>query len=209
MAATDKGPSLENRLLPERLWACHGRILAFLRYRTSSDELAEDILSETYLAFLQGGAPNSAFRDDQALRNYLMTVAVNKLRDHYRRAGNQSARRWQFRSREGLDQWLDNLVDEHADPAARVVEADDAARRQRLVASVMAVLPDRYRVVLNLKFTQDQSNPEIARRMELGIKAVESLLVRAKAAFRAEFERQALANEGTPKRVNVGKGRRP
>ena len=195
-------------ILSDRLWSFHGGLLAFLRYRTGSEELAEDLLSETYLAFLKSNPPDSTFRDDTALRNYLMTMALNKLRDHYRRAANRPERRLQFRTREELELWLEQLADRDSDPAALVVDADEEGQRRRLVASVMASLPNRYREVLGLKFTQDLANPEIARRLDLGIKAVESLLVRAKAAFRKEFEAQSLANETAATRVDGKQGGR-
>jgi RNA polymerase sigma-70 factor (ECF subfamily) len=209
LAASQGGqPPADGPVLPDRLWACHGRLLAFLRYRCGSDELAEDLLSETYLAFLKGSPPARAFRDGDALRNYLMAIALNKLRDHFRRAGNQPERRLSFRTVEELELWLEGLADGRNDQAAALVQAEEDESRRRLVASVMAALPERYRTVLQLKFSEELANPAIAERLGLGIKALESLVVRAKAAFRAEFENQSMANERGAGRVDVIKGGR-
>jgi RNA polymerase sigma-70 factor (ECF subfamily) len=74
-----------------------------------------------------------------------------------------------------------------------VVDADDpeAALRRRelsgLVQLTLDSLPARYGDVLEWKYIQDLSVGEIAARLGVGYKAAESLLTRARAAFRDGF----------------------
>lgn len=210
MAATtpEDGGGKADRALSDRLWVFHARLLAFIRYRVSDEDLAQDILSETYLAYLRRNKGLEAFRDEAALRNYLMAIAANKLRDHFRRGEEKSGRRLRFGSQEELELWLEALPDAAPGHEDALAAAEEEAERKRLVAAVMAVLPERYRRILALKFTEGLGNPAIAERLGLGIKAVESLLVRAKAAFRDEFEGLSLANEGAKNGVDERKGGR-
>ena len=55
---------------------------------------------------------------------------------------------------------------------------------QRLVQATMDVLPDRYGDVLEWKYVDGLPVHEIAARLDMGPKAAESLLTRARTAFR-------------------------
>jgi RNA polymerase sigma-70 factor (ECF subfamily) len=56
-----------------------------------------------------------------------------------------------------------------------------------LVRVALDNLPARYAAVLEWKYIEGESVREIAQRLELGQKAVESLLTRARGAFREAF----------------------
>ena len=77
--------------------------------------------------------------------------------------------------------------------ALAAVDADDpeAALRRRelsdLVQLTLDYLPARYGDVLEWKYIQELSVGEIAARLGIGYKAAESLLTRARAAFRDGF----------------------
>ena len=204
LAVTSQGP--EGDSLRKALVSQHHYLLALLRYKTGDESLAEDLLQETYLAFLALAPDPRRFADLTKLKNYLVTIALNKLRDHWRREGGSKGRRTLFRSRKELDEWLENLPSAHAGPARELQEKEEEDRRNRAVALAMEKLPDRHRIVLGLKFTEDLDNGGIAARMGIGVKAVESLLVRAKAGFRKEFENVALRENGSPgERVDRGR----
>lgn len=74
-------------------------------------------------------------------------------------------------------------VDESADGFARVHEQELGKR----VAKAVAKLPPRQREVLVLCFYEGRSNVEAAEHLDLTVGAVESLLVRARRALRAEL----------------------
>ena len=60
----------------------------------------------------------------------------------------------------------------------------------------MENLAERYRNILTYKFNANLENAEIAEKMGIGIKAAESLIFRAKAAFKKEFRKLALKENG-------------
>ncbi len=180
----DSGEGIDPAL-SKALWDEHQYLLALLVYKLGDDDLAQDILQETYLAFLRSGS-RPRFSDAKKLRNYLVTIALNKIRDYYRSAASPS-RRLCFRTEEEADAWLASLPSGEAGPAEGLERELEDRRRQALVALAMEALPQQQRLVLELKFTQGLDNPQAAARMGIGIKALESLLFRAKAAFKKEF----------------------
>jgi RNA polymerase sigma-70 factor (ECF subfamily) len=74
-------------------------------------------------------------------------------------------------------------IDESADGFARVHEQQVGRR----VAKAVSSLPSRQRQVLVLCFYEGRSNVEAAELLDLTVGAVESLLVRARRALRAEL----------------------
>jgi RNA polymerase sigma-70 factor (ECF subfamily) len=78
------------------------------------------------------------------------------------------------------------------DAAASLASTDpesEAGRRElsRLVQLTLDHLPGRYGQVLEWKYIQGLSVDEIAQRLGVGYKAAESLLTRARGAFRDAF----------------------
>jgi len=78
---------------------------------------------------------------------------------------------------------LESIRFERDDPESQSVRRE-VARRVHLT---LDHLPPRYAVVLEWKYTDGLSMKEISDRMGVSAKAVESLLSRARAAFRDGF----------------------
>jgi RNA polymerase sigma-70 factor (ECF subfamily) len=76
-------------------------------------------------------------------------------------------------------------------PSAELRLAED--QRKRIVADALAALPDRQRAALVLSYYEDVSNIEAAEALGVSVSALESLLVRARKALRAELERHRSA----------------
>ncbi len=97
-------------------------------------------------------------------------------------------RKWARRQR--LAQDAVGQEDTEASPSEGVVRADQ----------VLASLPERYETVLRAKYAEQYTVAEIARRWGRSPKAIESLLTRARTAFRTawrEWEEGAMLKEGT------------
>jgi RNA polymerase sigma-70 factor (ECF subfamily) len=127
---------------------------------------AEDLTSETFLA-----AMDSARKEDPPDISvpWLIGVARHKLADHYRRR-------------------------RHSDVSVADVPEPDAsddwdAELDRIVAeSALARLSEPHRAVLTLRYMDDCSVPECAELIGRTVHATEALLVRARRAFRQEYE---------------------
>lgn len=192
----------EKNLLRGKLWEHHRYLLAMLRFKARDEDVAEDILQETYAAFLRRSV-RPVFSSDRSLRNYLVSIALNKLRDHYR--GKESPqRRIEFRSQEEAEAWIENLASQAERPEDLIARQAEESERRGMVALAMESLPESYRAILDLKFAQGLGNEEIGSRLSLGLKAAESLLFRAKKAFSKEFTKLSLrANDSSFGRVHI------
>lgn len=190
LAALAAATGRDSRDIGSLLQPHHSYLMALLRFKCRKEDLAEELLQETYLAFLSSGAAEKNFGSPDKLRNYLITIALNKFRDWLRRNRTAARHVKTFRTREDLDLALESLTGREGDPGEVLAEED---QRQHLAACVnltLEGLPPRQKQVLLLKFRQeDLDNQTLARELGLEIKALESLVFRAKESFRKNFIR--------------------
>lgn len=155
---------------PEELLALYDTAVAdvyrYLRRRCGSAALAEDLTSETFFA-----AADALHRETirQPDVRWLMAVARNKLVDHWRRS-EREARRLEAVYSDGEDDPWDAQID------------------SVVAHEVLSRLGPAHRSVLTLRYLDDLPVAEIATCMERTVGATEVLLVRARRAFRAEYE---------------------
>ena len=141
-------------------WRCGGR-----------SDMADEIVQETWLV-----AVRRIRRFDPAQGSFggwLRGVAANLIRNHVRRRSNDR------RSRQPLT----------TDPAAPVGNhAEVEKERAEQIAAALDALPERYEAALRAKYLEGLSVDAIARQWNETAKAVESLLGRAREAFRRLYE---------------------
>ncbi len=104
---------------------------------------------------------------------WIMSVARNKLLEHWRRSEREQHRlrlMWSSQ-RESLVSWPE--------------EASSSPERALGVLRQMAPI---HQAVLTLRYLDDLTVPDVARELGRSLHATESLLARAKAAFRRAFE---------------------
>jgi len=76
-----------------------------------------------------------------------------------------------------------------ADDAETVDETMTRIQAQKLLEKEIAALPERQRMALNLCFDEELSNQEAAEAMGLNLKALQSLIMRAKTTLRERLKR--------------------
>lgn len=142
-------------------------VYGYFTRRCGDRAVAEDLTSDTFLA-----AMDAARRPAPPPMTvpWLIGVARHKLADHYR---HRHAR---------LSVPMAELP-EPADPAD-----DWDAELDRIVAeAVLARLPEHHRTVLALRYLDDCSVAECAELIGRTVHATETLLVRARRAFRSLY----------------------
>ncbi len=101
-------------------------------------------------------------------------------------------RRWQRRDRTEIPNAADaGLPDRRVAESARESGAGAAAQnlaQAEHIGMALTALPPKHQAVLRAKYEEGLSVAEIAERWEATPKAVESLLSRARAAFREQYE---------------------
>ena len=135
--------------------------------------VAEELTSETFLAAVSAVHRGTL---DQVTVGWLMTVARNKLVDHWRRAAREERRRHLVAAPEPVsdDGWADQI-----DQLDRL----DQARALAVLASLGA----HHQAALTLRYLDGLSVPDVADRLGRTVHATEALLVRARAAFRRAY----------------------
>jgi RNA polymerase sigma-70 factor, ECF subfamily len=155
-----RAPGALSSMYDEALPAVYGYLLR----RCGSVELAEDLTSATFVA-----AATAVQRDtvpDLSVA-WLVGVARHKLVDHWRHRAMA----------ERSLTLLEGGGDESVDPAQEIVDAE-AAR------VLLRELPPDYCTVLTLRYLDDLSVPDTADLIGRSVHATESLLARARNAFR-------------------------
>lgn len=145
---------------------------------------AEDIVSETFLAAV--GQISRLRPEGGSVGGWLIGIARHKIGDLRRRRG---------RVKTGVPAEPRAQDDETSDPSASLETAETRAQ----VAAIMDALPDDQRLALEWKYLDDLPVREIAHRMGRTEKAAETLLYRARNAFRETFERAG--TKGTQTRL--------
>jgi RNA polymerase sigma-70 factor (ECF subfamily) len=155
------------------------RIFRFLLASTRDVDLAETLTQE---CFLKAHLHWESFRGDSSALTWLMRIAINLQKDHWRN------RRMQF--------WrhaLTNAVD--ADEASEWLASGERSAEQQLLAKeqvshvwrVVKELSERQRTVFLLRYVEEQELSEIAHAPGLSEGTVKAHLSRALGKVRAEL----------------------
>lgn len=127
-----------------------GPIYRFVLAQVRDGQDAEDLTSETFARMVRGLA---GFRGDSAFRNWLYQIARNAVRNH-RRASH-------YRLFLPLSPTFAAVTDEADEGRSTVAAA--------AVVDLLAMLPPRYRMVLELRFLEACSIEETASRMGITV----------------------------------------
>jgi len=151
-----------------------------LRRLNSNADAAEEVAQAALCKALQKLA---TYRGEAALFTWLCTFCRHELSAYYERHRRAPAQLDPLEDNAEIRAALDSLGTSFTGP-------EEALRRNevaRLVHTTLDALPQHYGDALEWKYIQGLSMKEIADRLGIGPKAVESLLTRARDAFRDGF----------------------
>lgn len=157
------------------------RVYRFARTRLEgSDDAAEEVVQTTLIKAL---AKIHTYRGEAALLTWLCTFCRHEIAAWYSRAGRAGEVVMDTAAPEARA-ILDALALLSQDDPERALDRQEVCRR---VHATLDHLPPRYGDALEWKYLDGLSVEEIARRLGVGYKAAESLLTRARQAFRDGF----------------------
>jgi RNA polymerase sigma-70 factor (ECF subfamily) len=157
------------------------RLYRFARARLAGNEdAAEEVVQA---ALIKAVDRLSTYRGDAAMFTWLCTLCRREIATWLQRAG-KSTEITLIEDRPETRAVLEALADSAGDDPETELRRRELSR---LVQVTLDHLPRRYADALEWKYIQDLSVAEIAIRLGLGYKAAESLLTRAREAFRRRF----------------------
>jgi RNA polymerase sigma-70 factor, ECF subfamily len=139
-------------------------------YRQLHDQsLAEEITQDVFMDFIERIRD---FQYQSTLKTYLYSIARNKVVDVIRK---KKIKKILFSS-------LPSFV---VEGLKTVLIDEDIEKRElaRKIKNVFQRLPNDYRLVLRLKYIEEEKVKAIAKKLSLRFKATESLIFRARKAF--------------------------
>ena len=145
------------------------------------DELARDVAQTT---IVQAVRHLASYRGEASLKSWVYSICRNEIAASYRRRQRRPVEVELATDDPELEATLDSLPSALEGPDALLGRKEVAS----LVHSILDRLPSRYGDALEWKYLHGISVNEIARRLEVGPKAAESLLTRARRAFRDAFQ---------------------
>ena len=159
---------------------------ALVRLRGDSDAAAE-IVQQTFCKAIER---LDGYRGEAALYTWFCQICRNTLNDHCRHRNVEGRRLVPLEDQPDLRAVLESIASPATDrPDVAAWQADV----HRLIQATLDALPQRYGDVLEWKYVDGLPVTEIARRLQLGPKAAESLLTRARVAFRGAMLELAAA----------------
>jgi RNA polymerase sigma-70 factor (ECF subfamily) len=149
-----------------------------LAHLDGKEDAAEEVVQA---ALSQALRKLHTYRGEAALFTWLCTICRREASAHWRRRQRRAPELGLASEDPVLRAALESLALEESSAAA---QRADVARR---VQAALDRLPPRYGDALEWKYLEEVPVEEIGRRLGLGRKAAESLLTRARQAFREAF----------------------
>lgn len=160
------------------------RLIAFIARRTALDPATlEDIVQS---ALIKAVRHLASYRGEAALFTWLTEICRNELADQHRQAKRRPAHLSVDES-EAAHRWAAMLrAPDSEEPAAQLQTAAERAE----ILRVLDGLPLNYSLVLEAKYGDGLSVGAIAQQLGLTEIAVQSMLARAREAFRRRWQRR-------------------
>jgi RNA polymerase sigma-70 factor (ECF subfamily) len=160
------------------------RLIAFIARRTALDPATlEDIVQS---ALIKAVRHLASYRGEAALFTWLTEICRNELADEHRRA-NRRPSHLSLDEPEAAHRWGGIL---RAPDVHEPVSLLQAAAERAEIMKVLDGLPANYALVLEAKYGDGLSVETIARQLGLTGIAVQSMLARARKAFRRRWQRR-------------------
>jgi RNA polymerase sigma-70 factor, ECF subfamily len=159
----------------------YARLYRFALPRTGRDTgAAEDAAQATLSNALENLA---TYRGEAQLFTWLCAICRREIAQSLRKRGRREAHVVLLEDHPDLRAAVDSLRSDDAGPF------DDLEREQRAryIQVTLDRLPPRYGDALEWKYVEGFSAQEIAARMSIGLEAANSLLARAKRAFKETY----------------------
>lgn len=155
--------------------------------RLSDEELAKDIVQETFFAGLKG---QKGFKGEASERTWLTSILKRKIIDYYRKInsakGKAEVKVNFYQDGENRGNWLEERVPRSWDnEAEKSIENDEL---KVILDSCIENLPDKYRIVFLMKQLQHYETEEICKELNITASNLWVIIHRARHQLRKCLE---------------------
>ena len=173
----------EERAFSEFFTTYFPRIFRFALPRLNRDQdTAKDVVQATLVKAMR---KLGDYRGEAALFTWLCQICRREIADQVRAQQRRSSKVVLIEDSEEVRAALESI---EAPPGDDPLRRCDGAELKRLVHAVLDRLPNRYGEALEWKYVEGRSVEEIGDRLGIGHTAAQSLLARARVAFRDGLE---------------------
>ena len=159
------------------------RVYRFALPRLANDaEACKEVVQSTLVKAIRG---LGGFRGEAALFSWLCQICRRQIADYLRLHQRHRQNVVLIDDTPGLREALESIA---APASDEPLQGYNDAETRRLVQSVLDRLPSRYGDVLEWKYIEGRSVEEIGALLGVGQTAAQSLLARARTAFREALE---------------------
>ncbi len=159
------------------------RVYRFALPRVAGNEdTAREVVQRTMIKAMR---KLSQYRGEAALFTWTCQICRREIADHVRSARRASGKVVLIEDSEEVRAALESIA---APPGDDPLRRCDRAEVGRMIQAVMDRLPGRYGDALEWKYIEGRSVEEIGERLGIGQTAAQSLLARARVAFREGLE---------------------
>jgi len=141
------------------------QVFGYVYSRVRNRELAEDIVSETYVKVAEH-YDQFVVREHASAKSWVFTIARNVMNDHFRRPATAE------------------LADEHMAGSSDIDHTIDIDLAHADVMNALEKLPERQQEILLLRFKGELRNNEIAELLKIAERSVSASLSKAISTLR-------------------------
>lgn len=157
------------------------RLFRFILARVNGDaDLAEEIVQRTMCRVVQ---KMGSFRGEALLFTWLCQICRNEMVATYRQRGIQESQTVPLEDHPAIRAALESISVDTDTPEKNRTQEELA----RFVRLTLEYLPAKYATALEMKYIRGCSVDEIGEQLDISTKAAESVLSRARAAFKEGF----------------------
>jgi len=157
------------------------RLFRFTLTRVNGNaDIAEEIVQRTMCRVVR---KIGSYRGEALLFTWLCQICRNEMASTYRKQGMQDEQTLRLEDHPAVRAALESITTDSDNPAVEH-DRDELARFVRLT---LEYLPTNYATALELKYIRGCSVDEIGTQLNISSKAAESVLSRARAAFKEGF----------------------
>lgn len=149
-------------------------IYNYIYKQLQNEEKAEELTQDVFMDFIES-LPK--FRYHSSIKTFLFSITRHKTIDVIKR--------------KKIKNILFSRLPQHIVETLLIVLLEDDIEKREIqtkIKKVFSILPRKYELILRLKYIEGEDVQTIASKLSLNFKATESLLFRARKAFKKEFK---------------------